>query len=142
MKTVKQLLQVKGGTVFAVAPGDSVLDAIKVMAEKSVGALVVLEAGRLAGMVSERDYARKVILLGRSSQDTPVREIMTARVITVQSEQTVEDCMALMTQYRIRHLPVVDGGKLAGVLSIGDLIKEVIADREETIKQLESYIHS
>lgn len=142
MKTVKQLLQTKGGAVFAVAPGDSVLDAIRVMAEKSVGALVVLEEGRLAGMVSERDYARKVILLGRSSQDTPVRDIMTARVITVQSAQTVEDCMALMTQHRIRHLPVVDGGKLAGVLSIGDLIKEVIADREETIKQLESYIHS
>ena len=106
------------------------------------GALVVLEDGRLAGMVSERDYARKVILLGRSSQDTPVRDIMTARVITVQSSQSVEDCMALMTQHRIRHLPVVDAGKLAGVLSIGDLIKEVIADREETIRQLESYIHS
>lgn len=142
MKTVKQLLQAKGDTVFAVAPGDSVLEAIRVMAEKGVGALVVLEAGRLAGMVSERDYARKVILHGRSSQDTPVREIMTAKVITVQSVQTVEDCMALMTAHRIRHLPVVDGGKLAGVLSIGDLIKEVIADREETIKQLESYIRS
>jgi CBS domain-containing protein len=142
MKTVKQLLQTKGGEVFAVAPGDSVLDAIRVMAEKGVGALVVLEEGRLAGMVSERDYARKVILHGRSSQETPVREIMTAKVITVQSAQTVEDCMALMTQHRIRHLPVVDGGKLAGVLSIGDLIKEVIADREETIKQLESYIRS
>ena len=142
MKTVKQLLQVKGGEVFAVAPGDSVLDAIRVMAEKSVGALLVLEEGRLAGVVSERDYARKVILHGRSSQDTPVREIMTTNVITVQSAQTVEDCMALMTAHRVRHLPVVDGGKLAGVLSIGDLIKEVIADREETIKQLESYIRS
>ncbi len=142
MKTVKQLLQAKGSTVFAVAPRDSVLEAIRVMAEKGVGALVVLEAGRLAGMVSERDYARKVILHGRSSQDTPVREIMTAKVITVQSAQSVEDCMALMTEHRIRHLPVVDDGKLAGVLSIGDLIKEVIADREETIKQLESYIRS
>ena len=141
MKTVKQLLPVKGGSVFAVAPGDSVLDAIRVMAEKGVGALVVLEDARLAGMVSERDYARKVILHGRSSQDTPVSEIMTAKVVTVRSEQTVEDCMALMTQHRIRHLPVVDGGKLAGVLSIGDLVKELIADREETIKQLESYIH-
>ncbi len=141
MKTVKQLLQVKGGSVFAVSPGDSVLDAIRVMAEKGVGALVVLEDARLAGMVSERDYARKVILHGRSSQDTPVSEIMTAKVVTVRSEQTVEDCMALMTQHRIRHLPVVDGGKLAGVLSIGDLVKELIADREETIKQLESYIH-
>ena len=142
MKTVKQLLQVKGDSVFAVAPGDSVLHAITVMAEKGVGALVVLEEGRLAGMLSERDYARKVILHGRSSQDTPVRDIMTTKVVTVKSEQTVEDCMGLMTQHRIRHLPVVDGGRLAGVLSIGDLVKEVIADREETIKQLESYIHS
>ena len=138
----RTLRQTKGGAVFAVAPGDSVLAAIRVMAEKGIGALVVLEDGRLAGMVSERDYARKVILLGRSSQDTPVRDIMTARVITVQSSQSVEDCMALMTQHRIRHLPVVDADKLAGVLSISDLIKEVIADREETIRQLESYIHS
>ena len=142
MKSVKQLLQGKGDSVFAVAPGDSVFEAIRVMAEKGVGALVVLEDGRLAGMVSERDYARKVILHGRSSQDTAVRDIMTAKVVTVKSEQTVEDCMALMTQHRIRHLPVVDGGKLAGVLSIGDLVKELIADREETIKQLESYIRS
>ena len=140
MKTVKQLLQAKGGTVHAVAPEASVLDAIKLMAEKGIGALVVLDNGRLAGVVSERDYARKVILHGRSSQATAVREIMTAKVFTVRSDQTVEDCMALMTEMRIRHLPVVDGGKLAGVLSIGDLVKEVIADREETIKQLESYI--
>ncbi len=142
MKTVQQLLQMKGGAVFAVAPGDSVLQAITVMAEKGVGALVVLDEGRLAGMLSERDYARKVILHGRSSQGTAVRDIMTAQVITVNSGQTVEGCMALMTQHRIRHLPVIDGGKLMGVLSIGDLVKEVIADREETIKQLESYIHS
>jgi CBS domain-containing protein len=145
MKTVKQLLQGKGemsGVVHAVSPRASVLDAIKLMAEKSIGALAVLEDGRLAGMLSERDYARKIILHGRSSQDTAVREIMTEKVITVRSEQTVDDCMALMTQHRIRHLPVVDAGKLAGMLSIGDLVKEVIADREETIKQLESYIRS
>jgi CBS domain-containing protein len=145
MKTVKQLLQAKhggGSTVHAIAPQASVLDAIKLMAEKGIGALVVLDEGRLAGVVSERDYARKVILHGRSSQDTAVREIMTEMVITVRSEQTVEDCMALMTDKRIRHLPVVDGGRLAGVVSIGDLVKEVIADREETIKQLESYIRS
>jgi CBS domain-containing protein len=141
MKTVKQLLQVKGATVHAVSPESSVLDAIKLMAEKGIGALVVLDNGRLAGVVSERDYARKVILHGRSSQATAVRDIMSDKVVTVRSEQTVEDCMALMTEKRIRHLPVIDGGRLAGVVSIGDLVKEVIADREETIKQLESYIH-
>jgi len=142
MKTVKQLLETKGPEIYAVAPEESVLEAIKLMAEKGVGALVVLDQGRLAGVVSERDYARKVILHGRSSQTTQVREIMTEKVVTVRSEQTVEDCMSLMTAKRIRHLPVVDAGKLAGVLSIGDLVKEVIADREETIKQLESYIRS
>ncbi len=145
MKTVKQLLQGKGGmgaVVYAISPTASVLDAVKLMAEKGIGALVVLDEGRLAGMISERDYARKIILHGRSSQDTAVHEIMTAKVITVSSEKTVDDCMALMTQHRFRHLPVVDGGKLAGVLSIGDLVKELIADREETIKQLENYIRS
>jgi len=144
MKTVKQVLQGKpsgGSVVHAVSPAASVLDAIKLMAEKGIGALVVLDQARLAGMISERDYARKIILHGRSSQDTAVSEIMTEKVITVRSEQTVDDCMALMTRHRIRHLPVVDAGKLAGMLSIGDLVKEVIADREETIKQLESYIH-
>ncbi len=145
MKTVTQLLQgkgEKGAIVHAIAPRASVLEAIKLMAEKGIGALVVLDEGRLAGVISERDYARKVILHNRSSQDTAVSEIMTAKVVTVRSEQTVDECMALMTQHRIRHLPVIDGGKLAGVLSIGDLVKEVIADREETIKQLESYIRS
>lgn len=141
MKTVKQVLEGKGAAIYSVAPEASVLEAIKLMAEKGVGALVVLDNGRLAGVISERDYARKIILHGRSSQDTAVREIMTEKVITVRSEQTVDDCMALMTQHRFRHLPVVDAGKLAGMLSIGDLVKEVIADREETIKQLESYIH-
>ena len=145
MKTVKQLLQGKGeqgAVVHAISSKASVLDAIKLMAEKGIGALVVLDEGRLSGVISERDYARKVILHNRSSQDTAVSEIMTAKVVTVRSEQTVDECMALMTQLRIRHLPVIDGGKLAGVLSIGDLVKEVIADREETIKQLESYIRS
>ncbi len=142
MKTVRQLLETKGSVIYAVAPGSNVFDAIKLMADKGVGALVVLEQERLAGVVSERDYARKVILHGRSSHTTLVREIMTERVITVRPTQTVDDCMALMTQYRIRHLPVVDADKLVGVLSIGDLVKEVIADREETIKQLESYIRS
>jgi CBS domain-containing protein len=142
MKTVRQLLQAKGGQIYAIAPDARVFDALKLMAEKNVGALVVTEGGRLAGIISERDYARKVILLSRSSHDIAVREIMTEKVLTVQPGQTVEECMALMTEKRIRHLPVTDGERLIGVLSIGDLVKEVIAEQEATIKQLESYIHS
>ena len=142
MKTVMQLLQAKGGEVHTVPPDARVFDALKLMAEKNVGALVVAEGGKLAGIITERDYARKVILLGKSSHDIPVREIMTAKVVTVQPGQTVEDCMALMTARRTRHLPVMEGERLIGILSIGDLVKEVIAEQEQTIKQLESYIHS
>ena len=112
------------------------------MAQKDVGALVVIEGARLVGIISERDYARKVILHGKSSQDVPVREIMTEDVVTVDPSRTVEECMALVTQRRVRHLPVCDGDRLIGVISIGDLVKEVIAEQEQTIKQLESYIHS
>jgi CBS domain-containing protein len=142
MKTLMQLLQAKGGEIHAIDPDARVYDALKLMADKDVGALLVLDAGKLAGIISERDYARKVILQGKSSYDIPVREIMTGKVVTVQLTQTVEDCMALMTSRRVRHLPVVDGERLVGVLSIGDLVKEVIAEQEQTIKQLESYIHS
>ena len=142
MKTVSQLLQAKGREVHSVAPDARVFDALKLMAERNVGALVVLEGARLAGIFSERDYARKVILLGKSSHDIPVREIMTAKVITVHPGQTVEECMELMTEKRIRHLPVLEGERLVGMLSIGDLVKEVIAEQEQTIKQLESYIRS
>ena len=142
MKTIRQLLQAKGSEVYTIAPDARVFDALKAMADKDVGALVVTEQGRLAGVISERDYARKVILQGKSSHDLQVREIMTEKVITVQPTQTVEDCMGVMTARRIRHLPVVDGERLIGMLSIGDLVKEVIADQEQTIKQLESYIHS
>jgi len=142
MKTVTQLLQAKGREIHTISPDARVFDALKLMAEKNVGALVVTEGGRLAGILSERDYARKVILLSKSSHDIAVREIMTAKVITVQPGQTVEQCMALMTEKRIRHLPVTEGEKLIGVLSIGDLVKEVISEQEQTIKQLESYIHS
>jgi CBS domain-containing protein len=142
MKTLKQLLQGKGGDVHSIGPDARVYDALKLMAEKDVGALVVMEAGRLVGIVSERDYARKVILQGKSSHDIPVREIMTGKLVTVQPGQTVEECMTLMTGHRVRHLPVTEAGLLIGVLSIGDLVKEVIADQEQTIKQLESYIHS
>lgn len=142
MKSVRQLLQAKGRIIHSIAPDASVFDALKLMAEKDVGALVVTEGDRLAGIISERDYARKVILLGKSSQDIPVRDIMTGKVITVGPDQTVEECMAIMTGKRIRHLPVTEGERLVGVLSIGDLVKEVIAEQEQTIRQLESYIHS
>ena len=142
MKTLTQLLQAKGGEIHTIGPDASVFAALKLMAEKDVGALVVTEGGRLAGIISERDYARKVILLGKSSHELAVREIMTAKVVTVHPGQTVEDCMGIMTARRVRHLPVVEGERLIGVLSIGDLVKEVIAEQEQTIKQLESYIHS
>src|SRR5262245_25978471 len=142
MKSVRQLLQAKGSSVHTIAPDARVFDALKLMAEKDVGALVVTERGRLAGVISERDYARKVILQGKSSHDLEVREIMTEKVITVQPAQTVEECMSVMTAKRIRHLPVVEGDRLIGVMSIGDLVKEVIADQEQTIRQLETYIHT
>ena len=142
MKTVRQLLQSKGSAVYSVTPEASVFDALRLMADKNIGALLVVSGGKLSGIMSERDYARKVILHGKSSHDMPVREIMSEKVVTVQPEQTVEDCMALMTGKRIRHLPVVNGEKIVGLLSIGDLVKEVIAEQEQTIKQLESYIHS
>ena len=142
MKTVSQLLQAKGREIHSIAPDARVFEALKLMADRNVGALVVTEGSRLAGIFSERDYARKVILLGKSSHDIAVREIMTAKVITVRPAQTVAECLEQMTAKRIRHLPVVEGERLLGVLSIGDLVKEVIAEQEATIKQLESYIHS
>ncbi len=142
MKTVRQLLQAKGSTVHSVMPETRVIDALRLMAEKNIGAVLVVADGRIAGIMTERDYARKVILLGKSSHDIPVREIMSDRVVSVQPGQTVEECMTLMTNKRIRHLPVKDGDKLVGLLSIGDLVKEVIAEQEQTIRQLESYIHS
>ena len=141
MKSLKQLLEAKGRDVHTIGPDARVFDALKLMADKSVGALIVTEGGRIAGVISERDYARKVILLGKSSHELQVREIMTSKVITVHPGQTVEECMALMTEKRIRHLPVTEGERLIGVLSIGDLVKEVIAEQQRTIEQLESYIH-
>ena len=142
MKTVRELLQNKGGAIFSIAPDARVFEALKLMADKEVGALVVVDGGRLAGILSERDYARKVILHGKSSQEIAVRDIMTAKVVTVRLSQTVDECMALMTDRRIRHLPVLEGERLIGVLSIGDLVKAVIEDQRETIKQLETYIRS
>ena len=142
MKTVSQLLQGKGSSVWSVTPDSSVYDALKLMAEKNVGALLVMSDGKLRGILSERDYARKVILFGKSSQDLAVREIMSDKVVCVGPIQKVDECMAVMSNKRIRHLPVLDAGKVVGMLSIGDLVKEVIADQQMTIQQLESYIHS
>ena len=142
MKTLRQLLQAKAHGILSIAPGARLYDALQVMADKNVGALLVMDGGQLLGIITERDYARKVILKGKSSLDTPVQEIMTDKVQTVNSDQTVEECMALMTDKRFRHLPVMEANKLVGVVSIGDLVKEVISEQEQTIRQLESYIHS
>jgi len=142
MKNLKQLLDMKGGQVYSIGPDAKVIEALQLMAKKDVGALLVMAGAKLEGIISERDYARKVILHGKSSQDIAVREIMTINVVTVAPSQSVEDCMSLMTQRRVRHLPVCEGDKLVGLVSIGDLVKEVIAEQEQTIKQLESYIHS
>jgi CBS domain-containing protein len=141
MASVRDLLDSKGTAIYSVGPDDPVLDAIKMMAERHVGALLVMNGSELVGIVSERDYARKVILLGRASGDTPVSQIMSTPVYTVNSKRTVSDCMRLMTQYRVRHLPVVEGGRVMGVISIGDLVKAVIEDQRQTIEQLEDYIH-
>jgi CBS domain-containing protein len=141
MTTVRQLIDRKGRTVFSVDPEDPVLEAIRMMADHHVGALIVMKGDKLQGVISERDYARKVILHGRSSAETPVWQIMSSPAITVSPEQTVQDCMQLMTERRIRHLPVVEAGKVAAMISIGDLVKAVIEDQQQTIEQLESYIH-
>jgi len=140
MTRVEDLLQAKGHAVWSISPDASVYDAIQMMADRGVGALPVVAADKLAGIVSERDYARKVILQGKSSKDTPVREIMTGTVYTVRPEQSIEQCMILMTDKRVRHLPVLEGDHLAGIVSIGDLVKAVIAEQQIRIEQLESYI--
>ena len=140
MTMLSQLLQSKGREVYSIAPGASVLDAVRQMAERHIGALLVMEAGRLTGIVSERDYARKVVLNGRSSTTTAVREIMSAPVVTIAPDQTVDDAMRVMTNRRIRHLPVVRGDNVLGVVSIGDLVKSVIEEQRHTIEDLRSYI--
>ena len=140
MKTLKQLLDAKGREVHTIAPDARVFDALRAMADKSVGALIVVDGGKIAGVISERDYARKVILEGRSSRTTQVREIMTSHVLYAEPEQTIEECMAVMTDKRVRHLPVIEEGKLTGVISIGDLVKSIITEQKFMIEQLERYI--
>ena len=140
MKTVAQILRTKGHEVLSISPEMSVFEALGLMAEKNVGALLVVEGGRLAGIFSERDYARKVILKGKSSKETLVREIMSSHVLYVRPEQTIEDCMALMTDKRVRHLPVLDAERVVGVISIGDVVKDIISEQEFLIEQLQNYI--
>ena len=142
MTLVRHLLDRKGRALFSIGPDVPVLEAIRTMAEHHVGALLVMRGAELAGIVSERDYARKVVLLGRSSADTPVSQIMTSPVVTVSPDSSVQDCMRLMTERHFRHLPVVEHGRVAGMISIGDLVKAVIEEQQQTIEQLESYIHS
>ena len=141
MALVTELLRRKGYTIYSVEPDQPVLEAIRRMAEYGVGALLVMRGEQLLGVVSERDYARKVILKGRSSSDTPVRQIMSAPVITVRADQSVAECMQLMTERRVRHLPVVQTDRVVGVVSIGDLVRSVVEEQQQTIEQLEQYIH-
>jgi CBS domain-containing protein len=141
MKSVAHILKSKPDpTVYTIAPTASVFDALKLMAEKSIGALVVIEREQVVGIITERDYARKVILMARASKETPVRDIMTSSVMYVRPGHTSEECMVLMTENRLRHLPVMDSGKLVGIISIGDLVKDIISEQKFIIEQLEHYI--
>ncbi len=142
MRLVKHLLEDKGGAIHAIEPDKPVLDAIRLMADKYIGALLVMKGSQLLGIVSERDYARKVILKGRSSAETPVREIMSASVLSVAPGDSVNHCMKLMTDRRVRHLPVVDAGRVLGVVSIGDLVKAVIEDQAQELEHMQRYISS
>ena len=137
---IKDLLKIKNKEVWTIEPGASVYDAIAQMADREIGALVVIGENRVVGIITERDYARKIILQGKSSRKTPVRDIMTEKVIYVQPDRKIDECMALMTEKRIRHLPVLNGDKLAGIISIGDVVKAVISQKEFLIDQLTSYI--
>ena len=141
MKTAANLLKSKAHqSVHTIPPEASVFDAIKLMADKNIGALVVMDGEGVAGMITERDYARKIVIMSRSSKETPVREIMTSAVMYVRPDQTSEECVVLMTENRLRHLPVIDDGRLLGIISIGDLVKDIIAEQKFTIEQLELYI--
>jgi len=141
MKGVAQILKSKPSkVVHAIAPNDTVYDAVRKMAEQNIGALLVMEGNEIVGIVTERDYARKVVLVGRSSKETPVSVIMTTKVLCVGSLQSTAECMAIMTENRLRHLPVIDDGKLIGLVSIGDLVKDIISEQQFIIEQLEHYI--
>ena len=140
MATVRDMLKTKGFEIWSVAPDTTVYDALKLMADKNIGAVLVMEAGKVVGILSERDYARKIILLGKASADTPAREIMTERVMCVGPHETAEQCMALMTEKKVRHLPVLENNQLIGIISIGDVVKATIAQKEFIIEQLEDYI--
>ncbi len=140
MHTVRQILRAKGSDVWSIAPQASVYEALKMMADKNVGALLVINEGKLVGIFSERDYARKAILKGKSSKETPVSELMTKKVFYVSPGDTMEDCMALITARRIRHLPVMENQQLIGIVSIGDVVNRLISDQQFTIRELEKYI--
>jgi len=140
VNNVRQLLQSKGNSVWSTTTGTSVYDALQLMADKNIGALVVMDGERLAGIFSERDYARRVILKGKTSRELSVSEVMTREVISVRPDQTILDCMELMTERHIRHLPVLDAGRLIGVVSIGDVVKNIISDQKDTINHLKEYI--
>ena len=140
MQTVRDILKAKGSDVWWVDPNATVFDALQRMAEKEVGALVVMQGEQIVGLISERDYARKVILHGRASATTLVKEIMTSPVVYIHSDQAIEECMSLMTEKRTRHLPVMENGKLVGLISIGDIVKSIIADQQFIIEQLVRYV--
>lgn len=142
MKTVADILNAKGRQVFSAAPDDSVFDAIKMMSDKGIGGIVIMAGDKLVGIMTERDYARKVVLDGKSSRNASVKEIMTDQVLCVTPEQTIDECMALMTDKRARHLPVLENDKVVGVISIGDLVKAVIHEQQILIDQLQNYITS
>jgi CBS domain-containing protein len=140
MATVSDILGSKGSDVWSVTPSDTVLHALGVMAEQEIGAVLVLDGDELVGILTERDYARKVVLAGRSSKDSQIKDVMTSHVVCVSPDRSVDECMALMTDKRLRHLPVMHRERVVGIVSIGDLVKATIADREFTIEQLQNYI--
>jgi CBS domain-containing protein len=140
MRSVEKLLQIKGNQTWSLEPQATVYEALQLMSDKEVGAILVLEEGKVVGIFTERDYARKLILKGKFSKDTAVRELMTQEVLYVDPHNTIDDCMVLMTNKRVRHLPVLDNGQLVGIVSLGDMVKHIISDQESTIAQLEKYI--